>query len=102
MKIKTTILTKKTKFDLKLTASELAFMKQLNYNHEGETVTNPYSGISCTLCPDAVALFDFILGVNRSWQQGRNIGNEELTEYFLMARDIFRANWPKEFMLLID
>jgi len=59
---------------------------------EPEVVTNPLSGASCTLEPEAVALYDFIMGC------------QIFEEYKLMrvALDYFMEKWPGEYMILLD
>lgn len=57
-----------------------------------EIITNPFSKVEVDLCPEAVALYDFLRGC-------------EITgdiDSFYMAREVFRKNWPDEFMLLVD
>ena len=65
-------------------------MEDLLVGTEHETVTNPYSGESCVLCPLAVALYDYILGC------------ESLGEPFGEALSIFYDKWPEEYMILLD
>jgi len=60
---------------------------------ENEKMTNPYSGESVELVPEAVAVYDFIKGC------------EMLKAYpddFDIARYWFAENFPKEYMILLD
>ncbi|HBC87087.1 MAG TPA: hypothetical protein DCZ94_09050 [Lentisphaeria bacterium] len=59
---------------------------------ENEVVTNPYSGKSVELCPEAVALYDLIKGAEM-------IGDYENVETGLA---IFSRNWPDAYMVLLD
>ena len=57
-----------------------------------ETITNPYSGQSVELPPEAVAVYDTIKGA------------EMLGNYDLMNKGIrwFQQYYPKEYMVLLD
>jgi len=57
-----------------------------------EMVTNPYSGETVELPPDAVAVYDFIKGA------------EVFGEYVGMQKglDWFREYFPKEYYVLLD
>ena len=59
---------------------------------ENEVITNPFSGESVTLTPEAVAVYDTIMGC-------------QLTgDYNNMRRglDWFRRHFAKEYMVLLD
>ena len=64
----------------------------LEIGTEPEEVENPYSGVSCTLEPVAVALHDYIKGC------------EMFGDYKNMqeAISLFRYNWPDEYYKLLD
>lgn len=55
-------------------------------------VTNPFSGESCTLTPEAVAVYDTVMGANMT---GR---------YDIVQKGItwFRKYYPAEYMVLLD
>lgn len=59
---------------------------------ENEVVTNPFSGQSVTLTPEAVAVYDCIMGANMT-------GNYKMVRKGL---DWFRCYFPKEYMVLLD
>jgi hypothetical protein len=62
------------------------------YDKEPVEITNPLSGASCILEPDAVAVYDTIMGGN-------------LTENWEVVRqgcDWFRKHFPNEYMILLD
>lgn len=62
------------------------------YDKEPVEVTNQFSGKSCMLEPDAVAVFDSIKGA-------------EITKEYDMAQkglEWFRKYFPKEYMILLD
>ena len=90
---------------------------------KGENIINPLSGQSAYLIPDAVALYDWIMGINmileNSGVAGRKkvfvaatvadqpvffglVDVEESIVLFDEAREYFRNNWPKEYMILLD
>lgn len=55
-------------------------------------VQNPFSGDSCVLVPEAVAVYDVIKGA------------EIFGDYETVRKGIswFRENYPKEYMVLLD
>ena len=59
---------------------------------ETETITNPYSGESVELSPEAVAVYDTIKGA------------EMLGNYDTMQKGLawFRQYYPQEYMVLLD
>lgn len=59
---------------------------------ESEVVRNPFSGESVTLTPEAVAVYDTIMGA------------EMLQDYKTVRKglDWFRRHFPAEYMVLLD
>ncbi len=59
---------------------------------EEEIITNPFSGESCILSPEAVAVYDTIKGC------------ELFGDYKGLQKglDWFRKYYPKEYMILLD
>jgi hypothetical protein len=59
---------------------------------KSEVVTNPFSGESCTLTPEAVAVYDTLKGC------------EMFGDYKGLRKGLewFRKNYPKEYMVLLD
>lgn len=75
-------------------AEVLAEIKSLEiYDREDQEVENPFSKRTCILTPEAVALYDYINGV-----QIMNAGGMRL----MVALEVFRTKWPKEYMILLD
>ena len=68
------------------------FKGQLKIGTESEVVTNQFTGKSVTLEPDAVAVYDLIMG-------SQLINNYKLTRIGL---DWFIKHYPKEYMVLLD
>jgi len=66
--------------------------KDLLIGSESELVTNPFSGESCTLTPEAVAVYDTIRGC------------EMFGDYKGLRKglDWFRKHYPQEYMVLLD
>lgn len=64
----------------------------LTVGTEPETITNPFSGESCVLPPEAVAVYDTIKGC------------EIFGDYDGVRKglDWFVENFPKEYMTLLD
>ena len=66
--------------------------KGITVGTQSETITNPFSGASCLLSPEAVAVYDTIQGCERfgdykGLQKGLNW---------------FRRHYPQEYMILLD
>ena len=55
-------------------------------------VRNPFSGQSCVLTPEAVAVYDTISGANM-------MGDYKMVRQGL---DWFREHFPEEYMVLLD
>lgn len=66
--------------------------KDLMVGTESEMITNPFSGESCLLSPEAVAVYDTIRGC------------EMFGDYKGMRKglDWFREYYPTEYMVLLD
>lgn len=62
------------------------------YDKEPVQVTNPFSGESCTLTPEAVAVYDTVMGANM------------IGDYNTVRKGItwFRKYYPAEYMVLLD
>jgi hypothetical protein len=56
------------------------------------TVTNPFSGDSCELTPEAVAVYDVVIGANL------------IGDYATVRKGIawFRKHYAREYMILLD
>ena len=59
---------------------------------EKEMISNPFSGQSCLLEPDAVAVYDTVMGANQ-------FGDYKTVRKGL---DWFMKYFPKEYMILLD
>lgn len=70
---------------------ELPF-ESLEVGTRPEIVTNPYSGESVELAPEAVAVYDYIKGCEIL---GNYSGMDTCIEWFIQ-------NFPDEYMLLLD
>jgi hypothetical protein len=59
---------------------------------EPVTVTNPFSGDSCELTPEAVAVYDVVMGANL------------IGDYKTVRKGIawFRKHYAREYMILLD
>lgn len=55
-------------------------------------VRNPFSGDSCTLTPEAVAVYDVVMGANM------------IGDYKTVQKGVswFRQHYPREYMILLD
>ena len=62
------------------------------YDKEPVQVTNPFSGESCTLTPEAVAVYDTVMGANM-------IGRYDIVQKGITW---FRKYYPAEYMVLLD
>ena len=66
--------------------------KGITVGTQSETITNPFSGASCVLSPEAVAVYDTIQGCER-------FGDYKGLQKGL---DWFRRQYPSEYMILLD
>ena len=66
--------------------------KGITVGTQSETITNPFSGASCLLSPEAVAVYDTIQGCER-------FGDYKGLQKGL---DWFRRQYPSEYMVLLD
>ena len=66
--------------------------KGITVGTQSETITNPFSGASCLLSPEAVAVYDTIQGCER-------FGDYKGLQKGL---DWFRRQYPSEYMILLD
>lgn len=59
---------------------------------ENEVITNPFSGESVELIPEAVAVYDTIMGA------------QQFRDYKTVRKglDWFRKHFPQEYMILLD
>jgi hypothetical protein len=66
--------------------------KDIFVGTQSEVVTNPFSGESCTLTPEAAAVYDTIKGC------------EMFGDYKGVRKglDWFRKEFPEEYMILLD
>ena len=66
--------------------------KGLTVGTKSETITNPFSGESCVLSPEAVAVYDTLRGC------------EMFGDYKGLRKglDWFRKYYPQEYMILLD
>jgi len=89
--------------DLDLTLQEKteAFVAQSNrplpfqcviFNDEPQLVENRFGGASCMLQPDAIAVYDMIMGAEI-------MGNWELMD---LGKDWFLKYFPEQYMILLD
>jgi len=65
---------------------------EVDIRENSEVVKNPFSGESCELEPEAVAIYDLAKGA------------EILGQYKLLRKclDYFMRKWPAEYMKLLD
>ena len=61
-------------------------------DNEPVRVTNPFSGQSCELTPEAVAVYDTVMGANM-------IGRYDIVQKGITW---FRKYYPAEYMVLLD
>ena len=80
--------------------------KWFNGEHysNGSDVRNPFSGESCYLNRTELSMYDFIMGCALMFEQGGIFTpkNPKLVREFDKARDWFRKNNSRAFMILLD
>jgi hypothetical protein len=67
---------------------------------KGETITNVYSGQSCELSEEAVAVYDFIKGTE--FLLSNYDCSKQYINNFQEALQYFQEKWPKEYLILLD
>jgi len=87
---------------MKMTKRESKVLEGLKIGNENEIVTNPFSKEQVELCPEAVALYDVIMGCYITINNNLSWKSEKTYEMYDIAKIVFYNNWPKEYMLLID
>lgn len=80
------------------TKTEQKLIDELAIGTVPEVVENPFSGVSVTLEPQGVALYDFIKGYEITIAQGKTTNIRQ----FDMARGLFRKLYPNSYMELLD
>lgn len=83
---------KNEKFKLSNSAEEKLWSELVLMDASPEIITNPISGESIELCPEAIQVYDFIKGA----EQFSDFAGVET------GLGIFITNWPKEYMVLLD
>lgn len=89
---------------MKITQKEKKILKGMPIGSQNEIVANRFTGEKVELCPEAVALYDIIIGSEHSLNTGQfdeSIGYD-ISNIFYTAIDVFKRNWPKEYMILLD
>ena len=66
---------------------------------DAETVSNPFTGESILLSPDAVAVYDVIMGMQWLAEQ---TNDEEHWDIVRAGLDWFRKHEPRAYMVLLD
>lgn len=82
---------------MQMTDKEKEMLKGLRIGTEREMVANRFSGEQVELCPEAVALYDLIMGCEISLHQG-----SDCADLFYTGINVFRRNWPDEYYILLD
>ena len=92
-----------------MTKKEKEILKTLVIGDKSEIITNRFSGRQVELCPAAVALYNAIMDSERDLIRNSLFGfymnNKEYDHLFILfdtARDVFRRNFPKEYIILLD
>jgi hypothetical protein len=80
---------------VKLNKTETNLISQLSFNREStekQTITNPYSGFSCELDSQGVALYDYVIGC-----EAMGLYNK-----MSLSLNLFRKLYPDEYYTLLD
>ena len=67
---------------------------------EGDTVTNPFSGEQYKLTAAQLAMYDFIMGAQMTFEMGNT--DEKIINDFYKGLDWFRSTDPTGYMALLD
>lgn len=89
---------------MKITPEERKVLGEFNIYPDGGTVQNPFSKEEVYLSAEALSVYDIIIGANVLLEKGfkNKADYDETYEIFYAAKTVFLANWPKEYMQLID
>ena len=90
---------KDTVHSVKMNQREKSLLGDVQIGAQNEIVANRFSGEKVSLCPEAVAIYDVIIGAELVLN---NSFSKETYELFNTAKEVFIKNWPKEFMVLLD
>ncbi|MFL3663690.1 MAG: hypothetical protein ACJ04Q_06800 [Flavobacteriales bacterium] len=87
----------------KLTDEEIQLFDNLQIFNYSEIIENPFTNEQVELVPEAVALYDFIIGA----EMAANLTpipsfSIELGIKSSFAKTMFYKLWPKEYMKLLD
>lgn len=90
---------------MKITAKEKTILKGMKIGTDNEMVTNPVSRVSVELCPEAVALFEIMMGSNIAMEPGKELFDAiyytpDKREKYYAAKEVFKRNWPEEYVTL--
>ena len=71
---------------------------------KSESISNPFTGESCELTPDAVATYDVLKGAEQVASMGimSDKKTDELWDTVREGVDWFRKHYPAEYMTLLD
>ena len=69
---------------------------------EPETVSNPFTGESILLSPDAVAVYDVLMGAQLFAEGADDDKAEKAWDIVRAGLDWFRKHEPKAYMVLLD
>jgi hypothetical protein len=88
-----------------MTDREYKLLEGFHVGTEKEMIRNRFSGQEIELSPEAVAIYDLLMGAeltlhNPQLRLGRPY--EEIEDIFFAAKDVFLRNWPEAYMILVD
>lgn len=69
---------------------------------EPETVSNPFTGESVLLSPDAVAVYDMIIGMQLFAESAEGEKADKAWDIVRAGLDWFRQHEPRAYMVLLD
>lgn len=69
---------------------------------EPETVSNPFTGESVLLSPDAVAVYDVLMGAQLFAQGAKGEKADKAWDVVRAGLDWFRKHEPRAYMVLLD
>lgn len=69
---------------------------------DAETVSNPFTGESIMLSPDAVAVYDVIMGMQLFAESAEGEQADKAWDIVRAGLDWFRKHEPKAYMVLLD
>jgi len=85
---------------MKMNKQEKKILKDITIGTENEIVKNRFFGTEVELSPEAVAIYDIIMGAEAILHNDPD--NKTIYDIFYTAKNVFIKNWPVAYHKLLD